>query len=139
MLMRFSQPTVSEMMNRFMNDFDSDMPAAKNCKPAVNIRENENEFELDIMVPGMKKEDFKINVENDILTVSAEVTTKDEVKDKEYVRKEFYFGSFNRRFSMPDSVNADKIEANYTNGILVVSLPKKEEAKPQPVRMIEIA
>jgi HSP20 family protein len=115
------------------------MPAAKNCKPAVNIRENENEFELDIMVPGMKKEDFKINVESDILTVSAEVTTKDEVKDKEYVRKEFYFGSFNRRFSMPDSVNADKIEANYTNGILVVSLPKKEEAKPQPVRMIEIA
>lgn len=136
--MRMNQPTVSEMMNRFYNEFNNS--EMKDCyRPAVNIKEHDDAFEMSFMVPGMKKEDFKINLEDEILTVSAEVETEKEEKKKGYSRKEFAFGSFKRRFSVPDSIEAEKISAAYNNGILEVTLPKKEEAKPQPARMIDVA
>jgi len=139
MMMRVNQPTVSDLMNRFFNDFDHNYEVKNYYKPAVNIHENDNEYLLDFMVPGMKKEDFQINLENDLLTVSAEIKNENEEKRDGYSRKEFSFGSFKRSFTLPDTVNADNIKASYNNGILEVTLPKKEEAKPQPARMIEIA
>lgn len=138
MMMRFSQPTVSDLMTRFMNDFNFDN-AAKDCyKPAVNIKENDEGFSLDFMVPGMKKEDFKINLENDVLKVSAELKEEKEEDNQGYYRKEFAFGSFCRSFTLPESVDSENIKASYENGILTVGLPKKEEAKPQPARLIDI-
>ena len=97
--------------------------------PAANITENEKSFDIEIAAPGMKKEDFKINLENNVLTVS---TVKEEEKKEEtknYTRKEFVYGSFSRSFTLPRTVETEQIKASYENGILNIELPKREEAK----------
>tara|TARA_R110000868_G_C10743020_1_gene752547 strand:- start:495 stop:932 length:438 start_codon:yes stop_codon:yes gene_type:complete len=110
--------------------------------PSVNIKEDETSFVLDLIAPGRKKEDFKIEVENDLLTISSEqsnevVDEKEENKVK-YTRKEFSFSSFKRSFTLPETINVDAIKASYENGILSFNLPKKEEALPKPKRLIEL-
>ncbi len=110
--------------------------------PAVNIKETENEYIIDVSAPGYTKDSFKINLENNILTISSEKEkTKEEKNDKElFTRKEFSYHSFSRSFSLPDrEIDGEKIEAKYENGILTVSLPKHEETKPKPARKIAIA
>jgi HSP20 family protein len=109
-----------------------------NSFPAVNIRENERDFEVEIAVPGKKKEDFNIEVDNNVLTVSLEYKKEEEVKEDNYTRREFSFNSFKRAFTLPETVNVEKINASYTDGILRFTLPKKEEALPKPKRLIEI-
>ena len=107
--------------------------------PAVNIKEDENIFEVEVAVPGMKKDDFKIELENDILTISSEKETQDEKEDGNYKRKEFSYSSFRRTFSLPENkVNSDKVVAKYVDGVLHITLPKREEAKPKPIRSIQI-
>ncbi len=98
-------------------------------KPAVNIRETDNSFVLELAAPGYKKDDFNVNVENDLLTISTEQENKVEENEKGYTRKEFSYSSFSRSFTLPESVNADNIKGVYSNGILTVELPKKPEAK----------
>ncbi|WP_158973711.1 Hsp20/alpha crystallin family protein [Cellulophaga sp. L1A9] len=111
--------------------------------PAVNIREDDTSFVLELVAPGRKKEDFKIEIDNDLLTVSfeskEEASDEKEVNKVKYTRKEYSFSSFKRAFTLPDSVNKDAINANYENGILSFNLPKKEEALPKPKRLIELA
>ncbi|AKA34118.1 MAG: molecular chaperone Hsp20 [Muricauda sp.] len=107
--------------------------------PAVNIKENEKDFELELAMPGMKKDDFNIEVEDGVLTISSEVNREDETKEENYTRKEFSYSSFRRSFTLPESVNEDNINATYVDGILRLTLPKKEEALPKPKRMIDIA
>ena len=97
-------------------------------KPAVNIRETDKSFVLEVAVPGYKKDDFSVNVENDLLTISANKETKKEQDEKGYTRREFSYNSFSRSFTLPESVNADNIKGSYNNGILTVELPKKTEA-----------
>ena len=97
--------------------------------PAVNIKEEEKSFVLELAAPGMKKEDFKINVEKNILTISAEVKTENEEKTDNYTRKEFGYNSFSRSFKISENILADNISAKYKDGILMLSLPKNEEAK----------
>src|SRR4051812_33080076 len=97
--------------------------------PAVNIIENKENYSLSMAVPGMKKSDFHINVEGNILTISSE---KEETKDENghlYTRREYSFSSFTRSFTLPDEVNKEKIDAVYEDGVLKLSVPKKEEAK----------
>ena len=107
--------------------------------PAVNIKEDDNNYEIEVAAPGLKKDDFKIEIENDVLTVSSEIDGKSEVKEDNYQRREFRYASFKRTFSLPeDKVNGDKVKANYLDGVLQITLPKKEEAKPKPVRTIKI-
>lgn len=108
--------------------------------PAVNIKENENSFTVELAAPGRSKEDFKIELDNEMLSISTEERKENEVTEKEgeYTRKEFSYRSFQRSFSLPESVDTANIVASYTNGILEIALPKKEEAKAQPKRMIEI-
>lgn len=109
--------------------------------PAVNVREDENEIIIDLAAPGLKKSDFNINYDNGRLTISSE--KKDEKTEKEgekMTRREFSYQSFQRSFHVPeDMVNADKINAKYTDGILHISLPKREEMKPKPSREIKIS
>ncbi len=107
--------------------------------PAVNVRESENEYELEVAAPGMKKDTFKINLDKDQLTISSE--WKDEKKEKEgdYTRREFSYQSFQRSFTIPENlVDGEKISAKYNNGILNIVLPKREETKPKPAREIKI-
>jgi HSP20 family protein len=107
--------------------------------PAVNILENENSFEIQLESAGRKKEDFKLEIDNQILTISSE--TKSEVVNDvtKFTRKEFSLSAFTRSFTLPESVNEDEVKANYENGILTIELPKKEEALPKPKKLIEIA
>lgn len=110
--------------------------------PAVNIKETEDNFELELAVPGMTKKDFKIEFENDMLTISSEKKEEKKSDDNNgnYCRREFSYQSFKRSFSLPDNaVNGDKIRATYQDGILRVELPKREELKPKPARSIEIS
>jgi len=122
----------------FKPDWFGGMENFGNTFPAVNIRENERDFEVEIAVPGKKKEDFNIEVDNNVLTVSLEYKKEEEVKEDNYTRREFSFNSFKRAFTLPETVNEEKINASYTDGILRFTLPKKEEALPRPKRLIEI-
>ena len=107
--------------------------------PAVNIKEDENAFDVEVAVPGMKKEDFKIEIDNDVLTVSSEKESNAEGEDNNYKRREFSYSSFKRTFSLPENtVNSEKIKADYVDGVLHIKLPKREEVKPKPVRLIKI-
>ncbi len=107
--------------------------------PAVNITESENDFSLELAVPGLKKEDFGVELNHDVLTISSKVVSEEGTTKDKYTRKEFGYASFTRSFSLPDSVDGTQISANYQDGILSVTLPKKEEAKVQPKRLIEIS
>ena len=106
--------------------------------PAVNIKDNETEFELELAVPGAKKEDFKVEVDNDVLTISSEVKTESEESKDNYTRKEFSFSSFKRAFTLPETVDGSKIDAKYEDGILRLVLPKREESLPKPKRLVSI-
>jgi HSP20 family protein len=97
--------------------------------PAANIVENEKSFHIEISVPGMNKDDFKLKLENNVLTVSSEKETENVEETKNYTRKEFMYGAFSRSFTLPKIVETDSIKAAYENGILKIELPKKDEAK----------
>ncbi len=107
--------------------------------PAVNIKENKDEFFLEIAVPGMKKSDFNIDVENKTLSISSEKEEQYEEKEENYTRREFGYSSFKRTFTLPDTVESDAIKAQYKEGILTVHLPKREEAKEKPAKRIDIS
>ncbi|HXU26043.1 MAG TPA: Hsp20/alpha crystallin family protein [Bacteroidia bacterium] len=97
--------------------------------PAVNLSEEEGQYVVELSAPGFDKNDFKIEVNAGILTVSGKHETEKEVKEKNYTRKEFNYGSFQRSFSLPEEINEEAIDAKYENGILKMALPKKEEVK----------
>lgn len=109
--------------------------------PAVNVRENDNDVVIELAAPGMKKSDFNVNYDNGRLTISSE--KKDEKTEKEgekITRQEFNYQSFQRSFNVPENmVDTDKINAKYSDGILHVTLPKREEAKPRPSKEIKIS
>jgi len=109
--------------------------------PAVNITEKDDTFEVEVAAPGKAKEDFNIELDADVLTISATSKNENEEQDKKgkYTRREFSYSTFKRAFSLPDSVDNAKIAASYNNGVLLLTIPKKEEAKVQAKRMIEIS
>ena len=107
--------------------------------PSVNILEDDNSYEVEMAAPSLNKDDFKIELNNDVLTISSEKQTENETKEgQRYTRKEFSYQSFSRSFTLPDSVDNDKIKAKYENGVLKVTIPKREDAKPRPVKQIAI-
>ena len=97
--------------------------------PAVNITEGKNEYQVSLAIPGMKKENFKIDLDGNLLTISSEKEENKEETDKRFTRKEYNYSSFSRSFNLPDEVDKEKIEAAYADGILKVSLPRKTQAK----------
>ena len=94
--------------------------------PAVNVKEEANEYEVDLIAPGLKKDDFNLNIENGVLTVSAETKKEEEEKDKNFTRKEFSYKSFSRSFTLPENIDLDKVDARYEDGLLKVLIAKKE-------------
>ena len=113
--------------------FDGGFPSRKMNVPAVNITERKEDYLVSLAAPGFRKEDFKIDVEGNMLTISSEKEEENEEKDEKYTRQEYSYSSFERRFTLPDEVNKDKIDAHYEDGILKLILPKKEEAKKMAV------
>jgi HSP20 family protein len=107
--------------------------------PAVNIREDEKSFTLDLAVPGIDKKDLKIEINEDIITISSEQKVEKEENRDDFKRREFSYSSFCRSFYLPENVNKDKIEANYKDGILTVILPKDNEEKTKLTRSVSIS
>ena len=124
-----------------MSPLGSDFVGSNSTLPAVNVKENEHEFCIDVAAPGMNKEDLKVSFENGSLTISSEKKAEHEEKDGERLtRKEFSYQAFQRSFNVPENiVNADAIGAKYEDGILHIKLPKREEAKPKPAKTIKIS
>lgn len=138
-------PAWSNLFNDFLNrdwyDWSNQNFSLTNTTiPSVNIKESENGFEVEMAAPGMKKEDFNLEIHNNVLTISSEKQTENKTEDdKNVTRREFSYQSFSRSFTMPVIVDTDKISAAYENGILRVDIPKKEEAKPKPMKQIKVS
>ncbi len=125
---------IDEMFN---NDYQGGT-AVRPFVPAVNIMETDAQFELELMIPGFSKDQVEIAVDNDVLSVTSKIEeTTEEIKEN-YSRKEFTKRAFTRSFNLPETVNQDTIDATYVDGILHITLPKKDEAKPQPKRLINL-
>lgn len=123
----------------FDDDYFPVMPGKTTSMPAVNIREDEKGFILDLAVPGIDKKSLKIDIDEDLLTISSESKNESEESRDGYKRKEFSFSSFCRSFQIPENVSKDKIGANYKDGILSISLPKYEEEKQKISRQVKIS
>jgi len=131
-------PTLWEdLFNNDLLNFPS-FVARGTTVPAVNISETDNDYTVEMAVPGMKKNDFNINLDHNVLTISSEQEEKKEEKDKNFTKKEFSYQSFERSFTLPETVDQEKISAKYTDGVLKVVLPKKEEAKVPSSKVIKI-
>ncbi|MEZ5196099.1 MAG: Hsp20/alpha crystallin family protein [Bacteroidales bacterium] len=123
--------------NQLLSSLFSD--GADYSVPAVNIKKNEKSYDIEVAAPGLSKSDFTIKVEKDVLTVSSEIEVKNEEKNEEFMRKEFGFKSFSRSFSIPETVDVEKINASYKNGVLNIKLPKLDEALVKQTREIKIS
>ena len=127
--------------DRDLFNWESNYSNTGNSMPAVNIKETPVNFLVEMAAPGMEKKDFKIELDGSALTISSE--KQNEFQDKEgenYSRKEFSYQSFYRTFHLPkDVVDSEKIKARYENGLLCLSIPKREEAKQKPSRLIDIS
>ncbi|MBA4744915.1 MAG: Hsp20/alpha crystallin family protein [Muricauda sp.] len=107
--------------------------------PKVNIKETKDSYYVEMAVPGLKKSDFTVDLDNKILSISADSKTENQENEDNLIRREFGYSSFKRSFTLPETVNEDKIKAEYKNGILSIHLPKLEEAIQKPARTIKIA
>ncbi len=132
-------PMLSDLLEDFFStDIFKDMPAVQSSIPAVNIKETDKAYVIELAAPGLKKEDFEIDLDNNVLTISYQ--KKDEKKEEEanYTRREFFFTEFKRSFTLPETADVEKIDAKYKDGILEITIEKKDEAKVKPRKKIQI-
>ena len=139
-LIRKQTPFFPTLIDDFIgSDWNLKVPSFSSTMPAVNIKELDSQFEIELAVPGKKKDDFEIEVENGILSISSSQEEEQQVNEKgKFTRREFSYTSFRRSFTLPDSVDPTKIDARYADGVLQVLLPKHKEAQPQPKKLIKI-
>ena len=128
-----------DFFDREMSDWNNrNFSVTNTTLPAVNIMQDDDRFVVEMAAPGMEKKDFKIELNANSLIISSEKKSGSEKKDENYTRKEFSYQSFSRSFTLPEIVDGEKISAAYDKGVLKVTIPKKEEAKPKPPKEIEI-
>jgi HSP20 family protein len=139
-------PAIPSLLNDFLTDdwFDSSLANWKSSGatlPAVNVRETNDDFRIEVAAPGMKRDDFKLELENNMLSISSQREDKREEKDNDgYTRREFSYQSFQRSFRLPENqVEGEKVSARYVDGILQITIPKKETAKVKPAKQIAIS
>ncbi len=133
-------PAFNSMVNDFFRDDDFfDSRFRKMSAPAVNVMETDEAFKLEVAAPGMKKEDFKVEVDNGYLIISSETKSEKEETEENYTRREFSFSSFKRSFWLPEGIKEDKIKATYKDGMLYVNLPKTEVKKVETKKTISIS
>ena len=140
MLPTISRRTYSPFLsNLFDDDFFPVFTSRTSSMPAVNIKENDKNYTLELAIPGIDKKDLKIDINEDTLTISSETKNDTDEEKDGYKRKEFSYTSFCRSFYIPENVNRDKIGASYKDGILNVELPKMEEEKNKITKTIKIS
>lgn len=139
-LIKYSRPN-TDIFNRNFNDFvDEFFNTGSNYgngsfTPSVDVAETETQFEIEAQLPGLKKEEIKIELENGRLTISGERILKNEEKEKNYHRLETHYGSFSRSFYLPDSIDEESVEAKYNDGILSITINKKEEKVKKSIQI----
>lgn len=142
MLARINKSYVPAYWDDYFNDSffkgTSDL-GQKNASPAVNILESDALFRIEVAAPGIAREDFNINLEDEVLTISSEHKEEKEENDRRYLRREFSYNAFKRSFKLTETIDAENIRAKFDSGILTIELPKKEEALPKAPRQIEVA
>jgi HSP20 family protein len=124
--------------NNFGNEFVSNFNTGITL-PAVNVLDNDEDYIVEMAVPGLKKSDFDLSLDNQLLSISAEINVESEDANANYTRREFGYSSFKRTFSLPETVETEKIKAKYEEGLLKVLLPKRDEAKKKPLKQIKIS
>lgn len=137
-----STPSLGGWMDDFFSGSlfsNSDWRNISNRVPAVNIKDNADNYLLELAAPGLEKKDFEVTVDNGLLTISSKKEVNNEQSDENYTRREFSYTAFTRTFSLPEGVKQDAVAANYTNGVLHVTLPKTDAAKTKPARSIKIS
>lgn len=135
-------PTLSNFFDDFFTRDLFSWPSSSSTGtsiPKVNIYETESEFHVEMAAPGMSKDDFKVELDNNMLTISSQKESESKDDKKNYQRREYSFQSFVRTFHLPDSAEAEKINAKYVDGVLNLAIPKKEEAKRKLVKTIKIS
>jgi HSP20 family protein len=125
--------------NFFENEFPTRFERNCGCAVAANILEKDEQFEIQIAAPGLRKEDFKLEVEKNLLSVSFEKPEEENQKEESWIRREFEAGSFVRSFTIPEQTDVDKITARYENGILYIGVPRENPEKTRLSKRIEIA
>ena len=145
-LMKIDQKLFPNLANLWEDFLGKDVMEGNRWKngysiPAVNILEQADKYLVHLAIPGMKKENFKIQVDNGVLSISSENEERKEIKNEEgkYTRREFSYESFNRSFSLPESVETENIQAKYENGILEISLPKHTPVKKEATKKISVS
>lgn len=128
----------SSLLTPRLFDFDTDLFTEGLNAPLANITESNKEFKLDLSAPGMKRDDFKVNVEDGVLTISSEKEEEKKESDENFRRREFSYSSFSRSFTLPDNVNENDINAKYDNGMLHITIPKKEVSASKPKKEISV-
>jgi HSP20 family protein len=136
-LVKFNKPAqngFNQLVDGFFNDFPALFNENFNNYPRkgfvpVNVKESKDAYQLEVVAPGFEKNDFRINIENDLLTVSAEKKSEVKEENEKQVRKEYSYQSFKRSFTLDEKIDASKIDAKYVNGVLSLNLPKKAEVK----------
>ena len=145
MLAKRSENYFPSIFDRFFNndlmDWNlSNFSSTNTSLPAVNVKENDNEFSIEVAAPGLTKKDFNIHFHNNVLTISSEKKNEKKEEKEKYSRREFSYQSFQRSFTVAENaVDSDKIAAKYADGILTITLPKREEVKPKPLKEIKIS
>lgn len=131
----------SPFMGSGLFDLDTDLLPARLgvTVPSANVRETEKEYMVELAVPGLTKNDFKIEIENNLLTVSAEKEEEKNEREKGFTRREYSFNSFSRSFSLPENMMAEKIDAKYEEGVLKIHVPKKEVTPQKPKKEITVS
>ncbi|MEN8202652.1 MAG: Hsp20/alpha crystallin family protein [Bacteroidota bacterium] len=141
MLAKINRNFVPAYWDDFFNDrvFNSFNNSYGNTtSPAVNIVEDEKEFKIEVAVPGLSRKDFRIEVEDDVLTISSEDKQKKEDMKPNYTRREFSYHSFKRSFQLPETIDQDQIQASHETGVLSIALPKRDEVIQKAPRQIEV-
>ncbi len=124
------RPSMSEVLDNMLDrNFNTGFEKNCGCVPATNILEKENGFEIQLAVPGMKKDDFKLEMEEDVLSVIYEKKDEEKKDDGEYLQREFDMDEFTRSFSIPKTADVENIQARYDAGILYISVPKQDKAR----------
>lgn len=138
---RRTQHWLPNVFNDFFNDdfYSSVLGRRQAASPAVNVVDTENGFRIEVGAPGIAKEDFKIDINKDnVLTISAEKKMEKEDKNERYLRKEFGYSQFKQTLLLPDEIDKDAIAASYENGVLSVSIPKKERTDEETRKVIDV-
>ena len=122
----------------FSDFFDNDSFFEEVAVPAVNVKEGDKNFNIELAVPGMKKDDFKISIDKGLLSISSEKKESNEEKKEKYTRKEFSYHSFKRNFTLPENVDSENVSAKYEDGVLSIVLNKKSPTKAKETKAIKV-